>query len=276
MNPTLPVRTAQPASSKERSRDRYPTVLLMAYRFVRQRHLLSRFMSNRDIQLSRAKRIPLLARCYRVTCTMECGHADPDVLPMLTAILSAPASGPGVVVEAGCYKGGSTAKFSLAAAAAGRQLVVFDSFAGIPDNDEVNERNIHGGTNVLFRPGDYCGPLDEVKRNIRTFGKLDVCRFVKGWFEETLPSFHEPIIAAFVDVDLASSTRTCLKYLYPLLVPGGTIYSHDGHLPLVIDVLRDERFWLEEVGFPKPPMEGLGTHKVVKIVKPLETIRTTG
>jgi O-methyltransferase len=251
-------------------RDACPRALLMAYRFARQSEgaSLARIIRNQNIRLSVRERVLLLARWYRVTLALECAHGENELLPVLTAILSTPQSTPGVVIEAGCFKGGSTAKLSLAAAAAGRQLFAFDSFQGIPDNDEVNQGNLDGGANVIFKSGDYCGTLDAVKRNIGTAGRLDVCSFMQGWFEETMPHFNKPVIAGYIDVDLASSTRTCLKYLYPLLVPGGSLFSQDGHLPLVVDVLKDEEFWREEVGFAKPPMAGLGTHKIVRISKP--------
>lgn len=60
--------------------------------------------------------------------------------------------------------------------------------------------------------------IDISNKRIILFG---TGRFIKGWFEDTMPVFNERIIAAYIDVDLASSTKTCLKYLYPLLVPGG-------------------------------------------------------
>jgi O-methyltransferase len=107
-----------------------------------------------------------------------------------------------------------------------------------------------------------------VKSNITRFGEIEPCRFIKGWFDETMPCFSEPIVAAYIDVDLASSTRMCLRYLYPRIVPGGILYSQDGDFPLVIDVFRDDRFWEETVGYPKPPIEGLGKSKMLKIVKP--------
>jgi len=84
-----------------------------------------------------------------------------------------------------------------------------------------------------------------------------------------MPKFSKSIVAIYLDVDLASSTRTCLKYLYPLLVPGGVLYSQDGHLPLVIDVFKDDEFWKKEVSYPKPHIEGLGKKKLIKIVKPI-------
>ena len=74
--------------------------------------------------------------------------------------------------------------------------------------------------------------------------------------------------AAYIDVDLALSTKTCLKYLYPLLQPGGVIFTQDGHLPLVIKVLDNDDFWENEVGYKKPIIKGLYREKLVKIIKP--------
>ena len=41
----------------------------------------------------------------------------------------------GVVVECGCYLGGSTANLSLICQAVGRELIVYDSFEGLPAGD---------------------------------------------------------------------------------------------------------------------------------------------
>jgi O-methyltransferase len=185
----------------------------------------------------------------------------------MRTILSLPPQMPGVVVEAGCFKGGSTAKFSLAAHLAGRELVVFDSFQGIPDNEETNTANVLSDRPGKFVEGSFCGGLEEVKANVAKYGKIECCRFIKGWFDDTMPDFHEPVAAAYVDVDLASSTKTCLQYLFPLLQPGGALYSQDGHLSLVVDVLDDDNFWMNEVGCRKATMIGLRTSKLVKVVK---------
>ncbi len=40
-----------------------------------------------------------------------------------------------------------------------------------------------------------------------------------------LPTFKEKVAAVYIDVDLASSTRTCLNHLYPLLERGGVCFS---------------------------------------------------
>ncbi|HEY6873388.1 MAG TPA: TylF/MycF/NovP-related O-methyltransferase [Geobacteraceae bacterium] len=219
-------------------------------------------------RLSPAGRLALVKRLFDISGKVECPHSHSEVLSYIRTILALPGNG-GRVVEAGCFKGGSTAKFSLATGIAGKELVVFDSFQGIPEHSEPHDRNIYG-IPVSFAQGEYCGGLDEVMNNVKTYGNINSCRFVKGWFEETLPGFAEPVDAVYIDVDLASSVKTCLKYLYPLLKPGGAFFTHDGHLPLVIEVLKNDKFWREEVGCSKPPMEGLGTSKLVKIMK-LET-----
>jgi O-methyltransferase len=75
------------------------------------------------------------------------------------------------------------------------------------------------------------------------------------------------ICAAYLDVDLALSTKTCLKYIYPRITTGGILYSQDGDFPLVIDIFDDDNFWENEVGCKKPKIEGLRKSKILRIVK---------
>lgn len=211
-------------------------------------------------------KIRLIKRLHAVTRNVESPHTEREILTFIAHILKLPPSEPGVIVEAGCFKGSSTAKFSLAAALAGRELVVFDSFEGIPSNDEDHGKTIFGDA-AYFGAGDYKGSLNEVRDNVTRFGEVSACRFIKGWFEQTMPEFNEPVAAAYIDVDLASSTRTAIKYLYPLLRSGGSLYSQDGHLPLVLEVFDDADFWRNEVGFPKPTTAGFGTEKLIRVNK---------
>ena len=184
----------------------------------------------------------------------------------MTTILTLPKDHDGVVVEAGCFKGSSTAKFSLAAEIAGRELVVFDSFQGLPEHEEQPSRTIFGKM-ASFTKGSYRGSLTEVVNNVNRFGRPGVCRFVEGWFQDTMPHFKERIAAAYLDVDLVASTRCCLKHLYPLLLPGAVLYSQDGHLESVVEVYRDDQFWQDEIGCSAPHVEGLGRSKLVRMIK---------
>jgi len=47
--------------------------------------------------------------------------------------------------------------------------------------------------------------------------------------------------------------------------------SQDCHLPLVVELLRDTRFWREEVGTEPPEVEGLGKTKLTRMVKRRDT-----
>jgi len=226
------------------------------------------FLLCREFPLPLRQRLRMVKQLYVIHFTVESPHQQGEILEFIKAMLSITGDPNAVFVEAGCYKGSSTAKFSLAADIAGRTLVVFDSFDGIPYNSEPHSKDIFGN-HVGFGGGNYRASLEEVQCNVASYGSIKACLFVKGWFQDTLPNFKEQVAAIYLDVDLASSTRMCLKYLYPLLRPGGVCLSQDGHLPLVIEVFKDEKLWTQEIGCKPPHVEGLGRKKLIKIVKPL-------
>jgi O-methyltransferase len=178
------------------------------------------------------------------------------------------ATAEGVFVEAGCFKGGSTSKLSIIAQLTGRELVVFDSFQGLPANAEPHSATIDGDSiEGWFSEGRFSSAFHEVVRNVTDYGHRSSCTFVEGWFEDTMPKFDAQIAGAFIDVDLAASTRTCLRFLYPLLEPGGVLISQDGDFPLVLEVFESDRFWEQEVGVERPAIEGLGKEKLLIIRK---------
>lgn len=213
------------------------------------------FLWDQSLRISFSQRFRLLKDLYKITFAFEdIPHYQRQILDFVIAILRAPRDIPGVIIEAGCFRGVSTAKFSLAAKLAGKQLVVLDSFQGIPPNTEKHETY---GRAVSFDAGDYASSQSEVVRNITEYGDIESCRLVAGWFDDTLPNFHDPVAAVYLDVDLVSSTKTCLKYLWPLLNSGGMIFSQDGHLTRIQELFRDARFWREEVGCIPPQVDYL-------------------
>lgn len=49
-----------------------------------------------------------------------------------------------------------------------------------------------------------------------------------------MPDFHEPIVVAFLDVDLIDSLKPCLEGLWPSLRPGGRTYTQEvGNLAFI-------------------------------------------
>jgi O-methyltransferase len=257
-------------SMKLKVREQHPRLLYLyrvACRLPRELRPVLRFVLNRDLpNTSFAWRVWFVLRMYRISLSVDAQHNQVEMLRVVEAILRVPASVPGCIVECGAFKGASAAKFSLVASRVGRRLFVFDSFEGIPPNEEAAELNIYGELRS-FPTGSYAGGLDEVRSTVGRLGDINVCRFVKGWLQDTLPEFKEPVTVAFVDVDLASSTRVAFKFLWPLLAAEGSAFSHDGGLPAVRAVLGDEAFWRDEVGSARPQMQGLGKSRLVHILK---------
>jgi O-methyltransferase len=114
----------------------------------------------------------LLRRFREISCHVESPHNGSHVLAFAVACCQR-RDLPGVLVEAGCFKGSSTAKFSLVAELIGKKLVVFDSFQGLPRNAEPHERTINGQSIAgWFDGGNFRGTLDEVRENIARMGVL--------------------------------------------------------------------------------------------------------
>lgn len=182
---------------------------------------------------------------YHVVLSTEIFNVSPDVR--------------GDVIECGCWKGASTASLSLVCRLVGRKLLVCDSFEGLPEDDaqathQYPHLNIYG----FYQKGMYAGRLDEVKANIARCGDLSVCEFVPGFFSDTLGKLTDPIAFAFLDVDLATSMRDCLKYIWPLMVQGGAVYTDDSCDMEVVRVWFDEDWWQKEVGESAPGYVGSG------------------
>lgn len=217
-------------------------------------------------------RLGLLARFYRTTLGVDCAHRQSEILEVVSAILALDPAVPGVVVEAGAYKGGSAAKLSLACARVGRRLWILDSFVGLPDHLETVELGAvigaRGHGEGRFEPGAYAGSLSEVRHALARFGAEEVCELVPGWLEDTLPRLEGPVAVAFVDVDLEASERVCLRSLYPRLSSGGALFSHDGHLPAIRALLADRELWAEIGAAPPPAVHGLGRRRLVRVDAP--------
>ena len=75
-----------------------------------------------------------------------------------------------------------------------------------------------------------------VRDNFQRYGLLDdQVKFVKGFFNDTLPSIQtrglKKIAVLRVDGDLYQSTMDVLKNLYPLVEPGGWVILDDWPFP---------------------------------------------
>jgi O-methyltransferase len=168
---------------------------------------------------------------------------------------------PGAIVECGCFKGGSTATLSVACKRAGRTLNVFDSFCGLPEptledrsHTVLSDAEIH-----RYKKGAFAGSLDTVKKTVSRHGAIEACRFWPGYFEQTLPTFKEPVAVAFCDVDLVASLKTCIQYLWPAMPDGAALFTHEAHHLEVAKLFHDDHWWKSSLGQEAPGLIGAGS-----------------
>jgi O-methyltransferase len=153
----------------------------------------------------------------------------------------------GALVQCGVWKGGSAAVMamgSLEAGGGGRDLHLFDSFAGIPEPDarldgDKAVREVGGAGNAQGRlrvANDYRerggpGSPEEVRAWIESLGwAQERLHLHPGWFQETVPAVApsiERIAVLHLDGDWYDSTRVCLEALRHRVVPGGFVVIDD-------------------------------------------------
>lgn len=238
----------------------YRRLQSLRFALTRDRAEIVRFGRGARDAVDLGRRLALLAAFERVTHNVRGYHSLSEMLRVSAAILARPEA---VVVEAGCGGGASTAKLSLAVREVGGELYVFDSFRGLPANDE--EHTHLDGRTVRFRRGAFTGRLRAVQRTVARYGAPEVCRYHKGWFADTAPGFDRQIDVLLLDVDLLASTRTCLASFMPQLAGSGVAFSQDGHLRAIAELLASPDFWTGEIGVAAPEVIGAGRDKLIEI-----------
>jgi len=205
--------------------------------------------------LSFVKKLRLGLRMFLNTLRIETGSTYKAHLVMALKLfeLPPPSEVPGDVVECGTWKGGSAANLSIVCKIVGRKLIVCDSFEGLP------KPLLNTPDSREYSKGDYCGTLPEVKENIARCGEIDVCEFVEGWFEKTLPGLDLPIVLAWVDVDLESSLETCVLNLWPLLSERGLMFFDECVGLGYVALFFSERWWRDHFDRNPPGLIGAGT-----------------
>lgn len=209
--------------------------------------------------VDRAAKLDMLRRFQETVTRVPSGTSWLYHTVLATAVLSIPPDRPGAVIECGVWRGASTCNLSLACAAAGRTLLVCDSFAGLPEDEPARVHHYpHLQVYGYYRAGMYCGRLEEVQANLAACGRPDVCRFLPGFFKDTLPGLREPLALAFLDVDLASSLRDCVRWIWPLLAEDGCVYTDDSCDMETAAVWFDEPWWRSELATAAPGYVGSG------------------
>ena len=150
---------------------------------------------------------------------------------------------PGDLMETGVWRGGATIFMRGVLKAYGvtdRSVWVADSFAGLPTPDiEAYPVDAFWESSA----GGIAVDLETVRKNFQRYDLLDdQVRFLKGWFQDSLP--HAPIASLAVlrlDGDLYQSTWDALTHLYPKLSPGGFLIVDDFNLKSCWQAIHDYR-----------------------------------
>ena len=138
---------------------------------------------------------------------------------------------PGDVVELGCNSGESTIVMRkvLDALAPHKQLHAYDSFEGLPELAETDQKD------NVYSAGHMAVGDDVLTKSFAQLG-LQMPNIHKGWFEETVPSqLPEHVCFALFDGDLYESTKHILPHVYERMLPGAigmiAIYYDEELLP---------------------------------------------
>lgn len=191
------------------------------------------------------------------------GSTIVEHLELAKAVLRIPPDVEGAVVECGCYKGGVSVNLSLVCAIVGRRLLICDSFEGLPpvqehDEEHVSPRHREEGHTGHYEEGEFASSLDEVKENLARYGRLEVCDFLVGYFEESMGRFDADVAMAFLDVDLIESLRPCLTAIWPRLIESGRVYVHEADDLPFVSTFFDREWWGEQIGGAPPGLVGAG------------------
>ena len=211
--------------------------------------------------VDRPAKLRLIVRMARTNLAVPTGSSFVEHLVIATKALRIPADSDGVLVECGAYKGGSTANLSLVAALCGRELVVFDSFEGMPEPDDADREHllIASGQRHTYDADAWAAPLSEVRANVDRYGELSACRFEAGYFAETMPAFEESVALAFLDVGLRSSAETAIEELWPLLAEGSYLFTHEAKHMEIATLFFDHEWWADRLDERPPGLVGAGS-----------------
>jgi len=184
-------------------------------------------------------RLELIRQFLRIDWHVLHSHRPAEIANICRVLAERRAIPGEVVVEAGCWRGGSSAKLSILCRLLGFRLHVYDSFLGVHAmSDDEWEHDFSG---------QYAASEDIVEDTLRRYGEPEICSLHKGWFRDTLAkgAVGHPVRAAYIDCDTADGTLDVLRGVVPNLVADGIVFSQDMHLPTVRELLSSSRTWVD-------------------------------
>ncbi len=160
----------------------------------------------------------------------------------------------GELIECGVFRGGTALlEAAVALEAGGRPLHLVDSFEGMPVTTEDVNR---------FTAGDFgATSLEEIRTALEPY---PFARIHKGFIPEIFGELGvERLAWAHIDVNIYTAVRDCLDFVYPRLVPGGTVVIDDYGFPSCVGARRavNEHFADGRPGGAALPPDGPMPHR---------------
>jgi len=146
---------------------------------------------------------------------------------------------PGAILELGCNEGKTSLflRMIINYYSPGRELHVYDSFAGLPVKSEFD---------TYSNTGECRANVQQLEENFREWN-LQLPIVHKGWFRETLSyAVPDPVAFAYLDSDYYKSILESLEYVYPHLSKNAIVVIDD-----YCDLARNPRAWSGLAGVKK-------------------------
>jgi len=116
--------------------------------------------AGKEYGISHLKKLILAIRIIRNHKKLNSLTTWQQHLLLVEEILRVPKSLKGDIVECGCYNGASTVNLSIACALTNRQLIVCDSFEGLPNPRDDEKYAIHSDSidYYVWEEGEFSSP----------------------------------------------------------------------------------------------------------------------
>lgn len=138
---------------------------------------------------------------------------SPEQHAAIVSLLRKSLQRPGHVVEAGCHEGSTSVVMLDAMRGTDKQLHLFDSFDGLPDDSGF-------GGQMVASPDRLARAIEAAHEDA---GRVHIH---EGWFVDTMPRLlPNEICFAFVDCDLFDSVLQSVPHILERLT--GTLVVHD-------------------------------------------------
>lgn len=213
----------------------------------------------KEYGITKKDRIIILNRILKILKNINSASSIQALITLMKEILSIPVENNGVIVECGSFEGASTSVLSIGAKLTNRKLITYDSFEGLPDIENTKPRfypylSIYG----YYEKGMYSSSEKTVRNNLMLYGEAESVIIRKGFFDKSMPNHTEEVSFIFMDVDLSSSTKTCIKYLWPKLNDNSFIYTDDACDMEVVKVWFEKDWWNKNLSQDPPGYIGAG------------------